>query len=333
MEQIAERRLIAIFVPPHAQLLDLSGPLDAFQEANRQSGGRAAYEVRVIAAACGRAIEAGGVMILAGGAIDEDIPDIDTLLVAGSIDHRVPLRQEAVQRWLAHHCRLARRCGAIGTGAFLLGAAGLLDGRRVTTHWQHTAELAQYCPKATVLADHVFAQDGALYSSAGVTAGLDLALRLIEEDHGRELARKVARRLVASLQNAGRQAQFGAHLAQQTVDEERIRAVQRWIHDHPALDLTLKALAGHAAMGVRHFTRLFRRETGMTPAAYVELVRVEAARRMVAESVLPLDHVALRCGFANSTIMCRAFRRRTGATPSDFRTRNNTAAVAARLHG
>jgi transcriptional regulator GlxA family with amidase domain len=223
---------------------------------------------------------------------------------------------------------LARRAGAIGTGAFLLGAAGLLDGRRVTTHWQHAAELAQTCPQARVMADHVFVEDGALYSSAGVTAALDLALRLIEDDHGRELARKVARRLVAALQSSGREAQFGTHLLQQTADEERIRAVQRWILDHPALDLTLKALAGHAAMGVRHFGRLFRRETGMTPAAYVELVRVEAARRLVADSLLPFDHVALRCGFANATIMCRAFRRRTGATPRDFRTRRTSRRTA-----
>jgi transcriptional regulator GlxA family with amidase domain len=207
------------------------------------------------------------------------------------------------------------------TGAFFLGAAGLLDGLNATTHWQHAAELAERFPAAKVVPDQIYVEDGSLYTSAGVTAGIDLALKLIEDDHGRDLALMVARRLVVFLKRPGGQSQFSAHLAAQITNEGRIQSVQHWILDHLSLDLTLTSLAGRAAMSVRNFTRVFQNETGITPADFVEMARVDSARRLLEESDTPLQRVASRCGFASPDTMRRAFLRRIGTGPSDYRER------------
>lgn len=321
MEVRPHRRLIAIVIPPHAQSLDVSGPMDAFFEARRQSGGSAAYEFRLIAMSEDKIVQAGAMSLRADASIFDADETFDTLLVSGTADYEAVPETAMLQGWLRRNTAQARRYGAIGTGAFFLGAAGLLDGKNATTHWQHTAALAAAYPAARVLADHIYVEDGRLYTSAGVTAGIDLALKLIEDDHGRELARKIARRLVVCLKGTGRHAQFSAHLALQSADEERIQAVQRWILDHPSLDLTLQALAGRAAMGVRHFTRVFRRETGMTPGDFVDMTRVDAAKRLLEDCGRPLDYVASRCGFANAEVMRRVFLRRTGTRPSHYRER------------
>jgi transcriptional regulator GlxA family with amidase domain len=207
------------------------------------------------------------------------------------------------------------------TGAFFLGAAGLLDGMNATTHWQHAAELAERFSAANVAPDQIYIQDGPLYTSAGVTAGIDLALKLIEDDHGRDLALTVARRLVVFLKRPGGQSQFSAHLAAQIADEGKIRSVQHWILDHLSQDLTLDSLASRAAMSVRNFTRVFQSETATTPADFVEMARVDAARRLLEESETPLQRVASRCGFGSPDTMRRAFLRRIGAGPSDYRDR------------
>src|SRR6202044_1011357 len=177
--------------------------------------------------------------------------------------------------------------GSVCTGAFFLGAAGLLDGLSATTHWQHASELAERFPAALIEPDRIYVEDGALWTSAGVTAGIDLALKLIEDDHSRELALAVARRLVVFLKRPGGQSQFSAHLAAQIATEGRIQAVQHWVLEHLSLDLKLMTLAGRAAMSVRNFTRVFQTETGNPPAEFVEMARVDAARRLLEDSDTP----------------------------------------------
>lgn len=312
---------IAIVVPPQAQSLDVSGPLDVFVEATRQSGGAAAYEVSFIATGRDRVVRAGGLSLVADATIHSPDTAFDTLLVAGTPDFAQAGACADLHAWLKRRTAEVRRYGSVCTGAFFLGAAGLLDGREVTTHWQHAAELAARHPSAKVLPDQIYVRDGPLYTSAGVTAGIDLALRLVEDDHGRALALTVARRLVVFLKRPGGQSQFSAHLAAQVADETRIRGVQHWLLDNLAADLSLAALAGRAAMSVRNFTRVFQAETGLTPADYVELARVDAARRLLEDSETPLQRVASRCGFGNADTMRRAFLRRLGTGPHDYRAR------------
>ena len=312
---------VAILVPQNAQSLDISGPLDAFLEANRQAPGTCNYAVRLLSMGPDRSVRAGGLSLVADGSIFKDEQPVDTLLVAGTPDYEQAYAADAVHAWLRRHAPQSRRHGSVCTGAFFLGAAGLLDGLNVTTHWQHAAELAERFPAAKVVPDQIFVQDGALWTSAGVTAGIDLALKLIEDDHGRELALAVARRLVVFLKRPGGQSQFSAHLAAQVATEGRIQSVQHWILDHLPLDLTVKTLASRAAMSVRNFTRVFCEETGITPADFVEMARVDAARRMLEDTDKPLQRVAASCGFANPDTMRRAFQRRIGTGPSEYRER------------
>ena len=260
-------------------------------------------------------------VIAADGSISMPDIAIDTLLVAGTLDYQKAFEMKPFQTWLKRRAPEVRRYGSVCTGAFFLGAAGLLNGRQVTTHWQHSAELAERCPEAEVMPDAIYVQDGELYTSAGVTAGIDLALKLIEDDHGRELAFKIARRLVVFLRRPGGQSQFSAHLAAQIATESRIQAIQHWILENVAEDLSLPVLAAQASMSVRNFSRIFQREAGETPAEFVELARVDAARRLLEDSDILLQQVAIRCGFSNADIMRRAFIRRIAIGPNEYRNR------------
>jgi transcriptional regulator GlxA family with amidase domain len=312
---------VVIVVPQNAQSLDISGPLDAFLEANRQAPNRCNYDVRLLSVGPDRVVKAGGMLLVAHGSIFEDVGPIDTLLVAGTPDYAQAYTESALPAWLQRRSPRSRRHGSVCTGAFFLGAAGLLDGLNVTTHWQHAAELADRFPAAKVASDQIFVQDGSLWTSAGVTAGIDLALKLIEDDHGHDVALSVARRLVVFLKRPGGQSQFSAHLAAQVATEGRIQAVQHWILDHLPLDLTVKTLASRAAMSVRNFTRVFQEDAGMTPADFVEMARVDSARRLLEDTDKPLQRVASSCGFANPDTMRRAFLRRIGTGPSEYRER------------
>jgi transcriptional regulator GlxA family with amidase domain len=312
---------VAIAVPPNAQSLDVSGPVDVFVEAARQSGGKAAYQVSLIAIEETEVVRAGGLSLVADASIHGPDARIDTLLVAGTPDFAVADTLVDFQSWLRRRASTVRRYGSVCTGAFFLGAAGLLDGRHLTTHWAHAAELAARYPAAHVEPDRIYVQDGPLYTSAGVTAGIDLALMLIEEDHGRELALAVARHLVMFLKRPGGQSQFSAHLAAQIATESRVQSVQHWILDNLAADMALASIAARAGMSVRNFTRVFQSETGSTPADFVELARVDAARRLLEDSEMPLQRVASRCGFGTADTMRRAFIRRIGTGPQNYRSR------------
>jgi transcriptional regulator GlxA family with amidase domain len=317
----AKQKAIAIVVPHNAQSLDVCGPLDAFLEANRQAAGHANYQVRLLSIGRDRTVRAGGMSLVADASIFDDDSPTDTLLVAGTPDYAQAYGSTDFHDWLRRRAPAARRHGSVCTGAFYLGAAGLLDGLSATTHWQHAAELAERFPAANVVPDQIYVEDGALWTSAGVTAGIDLALKLIEDDHGRELALSVARRLVVFLKRPGGQSQFSVHLAAQIATEGRIQAVQHWILDHLPLDLTLTSLASQGAMSVRNFSRVFQQETGITPADFVEMARVDSARRLLEDTETALQRVASSCGFANPDTMRRAFLRRIGTGPSEYRER------------
>jgi transcriptional regulator GlxA family with amidase domain len=312
---------IVIAVPPNAQSLDVAGPLDVFREASTQTDGVSSYDVKLMSMNGENVVRIGGITLVADYSINDLDLRIDTLLVAGTPDYAQAYEMTAFLAWLQRCVPHVRRYGSVCTGAFFLGAAGLLDGHEATTHWQHAAELAERCASARIMPDAIYIKDGPLYTSAGVTAGIDLALKFVEDDCGRDVALKIARRLVVFLRRPGGQSQFSAHLAAQIAAESRIQAVQHWILDHVDADLALAKLASRAAMSVRNFTRLFQSETGGTPADFVEMARVDAARRYLEESDLPLQRVATKCGFVNPDRMRRAFLRRLGIGPTDYRER------------
>jgi transcriptional regulator GlxA family with amidase domain len=223
----------------------------------------------------------------------------------------------------------ARRVASVCTGAFLLAEAGLLDGRRATTHWYACDELARRYPAITVDPEPIYVRDGDVATSAGVTAGMDLALALVEEDLGRDTALTVARWLVLFLRRAGNQAQFSSQLAAQVADRDALCELRAWIADHPGEDLSVETLAARVALSPRHFARAFREEVGVTPGRYVERVRLEAARRRLEESGDPIGAVAAACGFGTPETMRRAFLRALGVGPAEYRRRFCTAALAA----
>jgi transcriptional regulator GlxA family with amidase domain len=312
---------VAILAFPRFQLLDVAGPADVFNEAARQLGRTSAYQVQVIAARKGSLRSSGGLRLGADATVASHRGRIDTLLVAGSPDIDDLEADAPVQDWLRRQVRSTRRYGSVCTGAFVLAATGLLDGKRVVTHWNATARLAAQYPLAQVEPDAIHLKDGKLYTSAGVTAGMDLSLAMVEEDHGRDLALRVARELVMFLKRPGGQSQFSAHLAAQASERSGVRDVQEYVLAHLKADLSVPVLASRAGMSERSFARIFRAETGTTPAEFVEQARIDAARRLAEESDLPAKRLAARVGYANVDGFRRAFSRRLGVGLLEYRRR------------
>jgi transcriptional regulator GlxA family with amidase domain len=317
---------------PGAQILDVTGPLEVFSSAARLLTARRglaipAYRVAILATRAGSVRCSSGLELVAERALRTVRGPIDTLLVAGGEGTAAALRDRELVQWLRAVAPRVRRLGSVCSGSFVLAEAGLLDGRRATTHWQWCATLAKQYPAVLVDPDPIFVRDGNVYTSAGVTAGMDLALALVEEDHGRDLALEVARQLVMFLRRPGGQSQFSAQLAVQTADREPLRELQAWIAEHPDADLSVPALAQRVAMSPRNFARVFAREVGMTPARFVESVRVEAARRRLEESAHGVDSVASACGFGTAESMRRAFRRTLRVPPAAYRHRFRAATV------
>jgi transcriptional regulator GlxA family with amidase domain len=242
-------------------------------------------------------------------------------LVAGGIGTADALRDRALIQWIRRVAPKVRRLCSVCTGAFLLAEAALLDGRVATTHWRSCRTLAERYPRITVETDPIYVRDGKVFTSAGVTSGIDLALALVEEDYGRRVSLAVARELVVFLKRPGGQSQFSVQLAGQMADREPIRELQAWMANHVGEDLSVDSLAHRAAMSPRNFARVFVRETGMTPAGYVEKLRVEAARRRLEESGDDIDSVATACGFGTRESMRRTFLRTLHVTPSAYRSR------------
>jgi transcriptional regulator GlxA family with amidase domain len=312
-------KTIAIVAMPGVQLLDVSGPLDVFAEANVQAR-KDIYRLLIVANTGGYIRSSSGVRLVADLVIGDAVEmKIDTLLVAGCPNAADVRPDIEVVEWLRRVAPRTRRYGSVCSGAFLLAATGLIDGRRVTTHWSVAQQLAQHYPAVTVDEDAIHVRDGRLRTAAGVTAGLDLALALVEEDLGRDVAMKVAAQLVMFFKRPGGQMQFSRKGEAAPAGRSALQEVQRWVAANPAADHTVASLAKRMELSPRHFARLFRSEVGITPAAWVEAVRVTAARRLLEDGQNTPKQVAARCGFADADTLRRAFARHVGVTPANYR--------------
>jgi transcriptional regulator GlxA family with amidase domain len=314
-----KQKLVAILATPGVQLLDVSGPMDVFAEANVQAGWPA-YALRLIASEPGELRSSSGMRLLPDGVARGRQPAaIHTLLVAGSPHAADQQLTRGTLDWLTQHAAAARRFGSVCSGAFVLAAAGLIDHKRVTTHWAVAEQLAEAYPKVIVEADAVHLRDGRLRTAAGVTAGLDLALALVEEDLGNVIAKRVASQLVMFFRRPGGQAQFSRAGELEVTGRAALQELQRWVAAHPEQDHTVAALATRMRVSPRHFARLFRQEIGTTPGAWVEAIRLAAARELLEGEHGAPKQVAARCGFADVDSFRRAFNRVFGLTPAQYR--------------
>jgi transcriptional regulator GlxA family with amidase domain len=321
MSSNGEPQRVVILAFPGVQPLDVVGPAEVFSTASELNGGDA-YRVEVVAKDREPIMtRSSGYGLVPAMTTAQCRGPIDTLVVAGGFGVHEAVEDDALVRWVRSAAGRSRRVASVCSGSFLLARAGLLEGRRATTHWSSCEELARRHPEITVDPDPIFVHDGDVWTSAGVTAGMDLSLALVERDLGRETALEVARWLVLFLQRPGGQAQFSSHLAAQLADRAPLRKLQSWIADNLDEDLRVEALADRAAMSPRNFARSFRREIGLTPAAYVEALRVERARQCLEQDSDPIERVADRCGFGTPETMRRAFARRVGIAPADYRAR------------
>ncbi len=328
--RIPPRHLVSMVAFEGANVVDVTGALEVFSTTNRvleaQRPKRPRYEVEIVAREAGPLGMSCGVELVAKRALGRMRTQPDTLMVAGGLGTRAAVEDSALIEAIRRRASGTRRIASVCTGAFLLAEAGLLDGRRAVTHWGSCDELAARYPRVRVEVDPIFVRDGRVWTSAGVTAGLDLALALVEADHDREVALAVARSMVFYLKRPGGQSQFSAQLDAQLAAREPIRDAQSFVHEHPEADLTVPALAKRVAMSPRHFARAFASEVGTTPARYVERARVEAARRRLEDTDQGLDEVAFACGFGSGEVMRRAFLRVLEVGPSAYRSRFNRGA-------
>jgi len=323
-------RTVLIVLFDGVQSLDVTGPLEVFAGASRWRSSRdpdspdgPAYRIRT-ASLGGHPVRTSSGLRLSP---DEDLADEDLAGEAGPDVLIVPggegtrRADPALVAWLRAHGSRAGRLVSVCTGAFLLAEAGLLDRRRVTTHWAYCDTLAARFPEIIVDPDPIFVTDGNVTTSAGVTAGIDLALALVEDDLGRDVALDIARHLVVFLRRPANQAQFSTQLAAQLADREPLREVQRWIADHPAADLSVETLAGRASLSPRQFARAFAAEVGMPPGRYVDRVRLETARRRMEDTADGVEETARLCGYGTPEAMRRAFIRALGVSPAEYRRR------------
>ena len=308
---------VVFVTAPDAQILDVAGPLEVFTSANRLIND-ARYRTDVVTSTGGPIATSCHLQIITTPISTIRAP-IDTMFVAGGIG----VAQAMQDRYLIHNVRRlangATRVASVCTGAFVLAASGLLTGRRATTHWEWCAPMAVMFPDIEFVPDAIYVRDGDIWTSAGVTAGIDLALSFIAADHGQQAAALVARHLVVYLQRSGGQAQFSLPLAAQTAEREPLRQLLAWAIDNPASDLTVAALARRMNLSERQFARVFKSDLGITPAAHIETMRIECACRLLETTTLAVDQIASTCGFGTTETMHRAFRRRLNTTPGQHR--------------
>ncbi len=326
-------RRVVVIVFDGVQSLDVTGPVEVFSAANRfvarmtASADNRPYEIRLAASDARPVRTSSGLSLGVDSRLSSIRGPIDTLVIAGGEGAEVAAADRAVVSAVDRLAQRSRRITSVCTGAFLLAATGRLDGHRATTHWNSCARLTATHPAVTVDPDPIFVRDGELFTSAGVTAGIDLCLALVEEDHGRRLALQVARQLVVFLKRPGGQSQFSAHLRADVAERDAIADVQRYALGQLHADLRVEQLAERAAMSPRHFARTFSSEVGVTPARFVERARVEAARRLLEESAAGVDEIARRCGFGTAETLRRSFLRALHVSPSDYRRRFRTVPV------
>ncbi|MFJ9338876.1 GlxA family transcriptional regulator [Streptomyces sp. NPDC101733] len=322
------RVVIAVF--PDVDLLDVTGPAEVFALANEEIGSRPGYRVRLAGPTAGAVRTSAGVRLLADLSFAEVGGDVDTLLVPGAVDVTdagpVALIDPDVVAWIKETAPHARRVASVCVGAHLLAAAGLLDGKTATTHWSTAAQLAADHPTVTVDPDPIFVRTdrGRLWTGAGISACLDLALALVAEDLGEDVALAVARQLVMYLKRQGGQSQFSVPLSRPASARRDIDELRLWIADHLGEDLSAEVLAGRMCLSERHFARVFAQETGASPAGYVEAARVEVARRLLESTDEPLDRVAAEAGLGSAETLHRAFKRQLATTPGAYRRRFRT---------
>jgi len=316
-------RRVVIVAYPGVQSLDVTGPFEVFAGARRAArafGIDAGYDVRLVAADPGPVATESGLAITAE-ALPSRRSGVDTLLLPGGSGVAVARRSPALVDWIRRTAPGARRVATVCSGSFLAAEAGLLDGRRVTTHWARADELAADFPSVTVDADPIYVRDGNIWSSAGVTAGIDLALALVEDDLGTDVAQLIARWLVMFLHRPGGQSQFATPVWVRRAVRSPVRAAQTRVETAPGDDHRVAALATSAAMSERHFTRVFTAEVGESPSRFVERVRTEAARRELESTADTLEVIAARCGFGTAETLRRTFRRRLHTSPDAYRRR------------
>ncbi|MBT2510670.1 helix-turn-helix domain-containing protein [Streptomyces sp. ISL-98] len=318
------RVVIAAF--PGVEVLDVTGPAEVFSVATRVAGtGRPGYVIRIATGGGDPVATSSGVRLMADLTLDEVNGHVDTLLVSGAVtvgEHAVePVLDSEIIDWLREAAPRTHRVGSICAGAHLLAAAGLLDGLSATTHWLTAAQLAAAHPRVAVDPDPIFIRAGRMWTCAGITSGMDMALAMVAEDHGPDLALATARMMVMYLKRSGGQSQFSVPLAVATATSDRIDDLRTWIGEHLTDDLSAEALATRLHLSVRHFSRLFRQRTATTPAAYVESARLEAARRLLQDSDRSLPDIAATSGLGSVESLHRSFRRRLGTTPAEYRRR------------
>ena len=324
--RVAKTRLVGLVVYPGVEILDVTGPMEVFAFANiglQQSGVsmESGYSMEVLAEKPGALTASCGLQIIASKAYSDIDDGIDTLLIAGTTHIECLLCDPLLQDWVRTVAPRVRRLASVCTGAFLLAESGLLDGLRATSHWLYCNQLALDYPSITVEPDRIFVRDGYISTSGGVTSGIDLALAMVEEDWGPELALFVARFLVVFLKRPGGQSQFSAYMTSESANHPDLRNLQAWIMTHLNEDLQVEALAERVAMSPRNFARLFLTETGMTPAKFVEMARIDAARHYLGSTELTIETVADKAGFKDPERMRRAFIRQIGVNPQSYRNR------------
>ncbi len=320
-------KAIHVLAFANMQILDVTGPLQVFASANdlaRQRGMPTPYAPSVIASGGGAVMSSAGLAVLA-----EPLPQTpsDTLIIAGGWGIYPAAEDQQLVDWVRQHGIHCRRVASVCTGAFLLAASGWLDGRRVVTHWTRCEQLAAQHPNLHVEANPIFINDGPVWTSAGVTAGIDLALAMVEEDLGRDIALDVARHLVVFLKRPGGQSQFSVTLSLQQ-QGNRFDELHAWIAENLTCELGIPTLAEQAGMSERSFIRHYRADTGQTPARAIELIRVETARRLLSDTGLPVKRIAANCGFGSEETLRRSFLRAIGVTPQAYRERFSVSVAA-----
>lgn len=329
----ATTRRVVIVIYPGVQSLDITGPHEVFAMANMllaeaaHQAAEPAYSLEIVAREAGPITMSSGLQIVAQTPLASVLAPIDTLIVAGGVGVMEAIQEPELVNWLRGMLGCVRRLASVCTGAVLLAEAGLLSGRRATTHWEVCQLLAKRYPEVNVEPDAIFIKDHPIWTSAGVTAGIDLALAMVEEDQGRDLALAIARRLVLYLKRPGGQSQFSAQLATQLAASEPIRDLQMWLTEHPAEDLSIPTLARRVGMSERNFARVFTREVGVTPGRYIEYARLDAARRQLEETQSSVDAIASACGFGCAETMRRMFLKHLRVSPSDYRRRFRKSAL------
>jgi transcriptional regulator GlxA family with amidase domain len=327
MSRHAITRRICIVAFPESQILDISGPLAVFGDTSRilqREWGmkNPPYEVSLVSTAENSIITCScGVTMNAHTDFRHFNGAVDTLLVAGGFGVGAARTIKGFSTWLQRMAKRARRIGSVCSGAMALAEAGLLNGRKATTHWRWCKEIAHYYPEVEFNPDPIFIRDGNVYTSAGVTSGIDLSLALVEEDLGAEVALEIARNLVVFLRRPGSQSQFSNALTLQIADREPMRELQAWIPNNLNNQLTVEELADKARMSPRNFARVFTKQVGTTPARFVMNLRVEAARRMLEESKRPVEQIADVCGFGSTESLRSAFQRVLRVSPQEYRKR------------